>query len=338
MAKRDNDDALFGAMRELDLENLDRGPKAVSTGFPQLDKILNGGLPNGKISQFIGEPDTWKSGLNYQAMGNAQRLFPDKVAVLADTEFVIQSQDDLDWLASRGVITSKDRLEIIQGNTAEEIYNKLLEVSSRSDVCYIGIDSLGNMEVADNVNVKRFEKNDKNKTKDDRVGIFAKVTGASFKLLAGNVARNRICMVVVNQVRDNLSMYGGGAFNTPGGRAYKHNLSVSVELYRKETIKNGDDVIGAIIKAVVKRSKIGVAGQTNEENHLHFFNKGAAMSEVYNLYNQAVDAGIIVKAGAWFKSVELDKKWQGRDRVYAEIEESEDLRNRLKELIENETN
>lgn len=337
--KKESNDALFSAIEELDVEKLmSQGATHVSTTFKSLDEIFGGkGLAVGKMYEIAGNPDTWKSGLLYRVLGELQKTFTDKYVVLFDAEFVVQSKEDLEWIASHGVNVSKERFRLIQGNTAEEMFNKMLEISNDGDCAGWGLDSLGNMEVTSNSNAKRFTKDDSGKAKDDRVGIFAKVTGASFKLLANGVARHKQLGVIINQVRDNLSMYGGGAFNTPGGRAYKHNLSGRIEMYQKELLKKGDEIIGAAIKVVVKRSKISTAGQTNESNHLQFFNKGEQFAEAYALYNECVEAGILEQAGSWIKCTALDRKWQGKDKIYVELETSDDLKKELKELL-NATN
>ena len=333
MSKKDNE-ALLEAIKELDFNKLpDSKSLVVPMGFPQIDDDIfkRGGLVRGKIYEIAGEPDTWKSVALYKIFANAQKAFSTGICVLVDTEFVVQSQQDLDWIASHGVDLT--RLKVIQGNTAEDIFNRMLEMASGDEtILVLGLDSLGNMEVANNSSKKRFD--DKNKMKDDRVGVFAKVTGSAFKLLANTVAKNDILMVVVNQIRDNLNLYGGGAFTTPGGKAYKHNLSARIEFFKKEVIKKGDEPIGAVIKAVVRRSKISAAGQTGEDNHLQFFNAGQQFAEIYQLYNMAVEAGIIVKAGAWIKSEQLDRKWQGKEKLYAELEESEELRAEMQRLID----
>lgn len=345
-AKQENTETLLSALKELDIDAMmeSNDPLVIPTGFTQIDNDIlgRGGLPRGKIVEFSGEPGTWKSSMLYRVFANAQKQFPDKKVVLFDTEFVVQEKGDLEWIRSHGVDISKERFIIVQHGVAEDAFNAMLELSERNDISVIGLDSLGNMEISNNSNSKRFEKDDKGKTKDDRVGAFAKVTGASFKLLAGNVARNKILFVSINQIRDNLSMYGGGGFNTPGGRAYKHNLSVRIEFYKVQTMKKGGkadgEIIGDEIKAIVRRSKVSVAGQTSPGNHLKLYNGGAAKGENYEFYDSLVDAGVIrVGNAGWLYCDKLDRKWRGLDKIQAELDADETLKEELKVLLENGT-
>lgn len=335
MAKSDDKilDAALKSVKRVNLGSLDDTDSVIPTGFGVIDRqiLKRGGLPRGKVVEFVGKPGTCKSLLLYKVLANAQQLFPDKFAVLVDTEFVFQTASDIEWLTLHGVDISEDRLVLIQENTAEDTFNAIMELADDPNCIAIGLDSLGNMEVSNNMDGTRFER-DKGKIKADMPGVFARVTQSSFKRLTNLISKNRILMVTINQVRDNLSLYGGGSFNSPGGNAYKHSRSVVVELYNVEAITQGDDIVGQVVKAKVSRSKISTAGATQNGQHLNFWFTGGDAQEIHEVYNQAVELGIIVKKGAWIRWEAADLKWQGQEKLLHALEDDE-FRQKVKDAI-----
>lgn len=335
MAKSDDKilDAALKQVKRLNLDSLDNTDSVIPTGFGIIDRgiLKRGGLPRGKVVEFVGKPGTCKSLLLYKVMANAQRLFPDKYVVLVDTEFVFQTADDIEWLTLHGVDISEDRLVLIQENTAEDTFNAMMDLAADPNCVMIGLDSLGNMEVSGNMEGTRFER-DKGKVKADMPGVFARVTQSSFKRLTNLISKNRILMVTINQVRDNLSLYGGGGFNSPGGNAYKHARSVVIELYNVEPITQGDDVVGQVTKAKVSRSKISTAGATPNGQHLNFWFTGGDAQEIHETYNRAVELGIIVKKGAWIRWEAADLKWHGQEPLLNALEDDE-FRQKVKDAI-----
>jgi recombination protein RecA len=336
MAKSDDKilESALKSVKRINLTSLDDVDSVIPTGFGILDRTIlkRGGLPRGKVVELVGKPGTCKSILLYKIIANAQRMFPDKYAVLVDTEFVFRNASDIEWLTLHGVDISEERLVLIQENTAEDTFDVLMEIATDPNCIVIGLDSLGNMEVAKNMEGQRFEK-DKGKVKADMPGVFARVTQASFKRLTNLISHNGILFVTVNQVRDNLSLYGGGAFNSPGGNAYKHSRSVVIELYNVEAITQQEDIVGQVVKAKVSRSKISTAGVTPNGQHLNFWFTGADSQEIHEVYNHAVELGIIVKKGAWIRWEAADLRWQGQDKLLTALEDTE-FRQRMKDAIQ----
>lgn len=335
MAKSDDKvlDNALKSVRRVNFATLDDLDSVIPTGFGILDRqiLKRGGLPRGKVVELVGKPGTCKSILLYKVIANAQRLFPNKYVVLVDTEFVFKNASDREWLTLHGVDTSEERLVLIQENTAEDVFNALMEVATDPNCAMIGLDSLGNMEVSNNMEGTRFER-DKGKMKSDMPGVFARVTQASFKRLTNLISKNNILFVAVNQVRDNLSLYGGGSFNSPGGNAYKHSRSVVIELYNVEAITQNDDIVGQVVKAKVSRSKVSTAGVTPNGQHLNFWFTGPDSQEVHEVYNRAVELGIIVKKGAWIRWEAADLRWQGQDKLLNALEDAE-FRQKVKDAI-----
>jgi len=335
MAKKTDDAALekaFDGVIFTDLEFKDTGPTVIPTGFSVLDFTIlkRGGIPIGKITEANGEPGTCKSILGYQIMASAQKLFPDRYVVLVDTEFVIRSKEDLEWLQMHGVDTSKERFKLIQENSAEDVYNAIMDIADDPKCSLIVLDSIGNMDVDQNMTGKRFER-EKGKVKSDQPGVFAKVTQAAMKRLVRSLAHHRTTMFIINQKRDQLNAYAG-APASPGGNNYRHNRSVVLELRNVEKLERNDEIIGQVVKCKVSRSKVSAAGETDANTHLNFFFTGQDERVIFELYNAAVELGIIVKAGSWLKWG--DKRWQGSERVFRELEDNEELRTELQSEIE----
>jgi recombination protein RecA len=66
---------------------------------------------------------------------------------------------------------------------------------------------------------------------------------------------NNIALLVLNQVRDNVGSYIK-SLSSPGGHNLKHQTSVTIMLTRGQELKRGDQVVGIMVKFVIKKNKL----------------------------------------------------------------------------------
>ncbi len=115
---------------------------------------------------------------------------------------------------------------------------------------------------------------------------------------------------------------------TTGGQALKFYSSVRLDIRRIETLKQGQEAIGA--RARVKVIKNKVAPPFRQAEFDIMANEG--ISREGNILDVGTDMGIIRKSGAWFYLGE-DRLGQGRENVKQFLRENSALADEIEQLI-----
>jgi RecA/RadA recombinase len=97
---------------------------------------------------------------------------------------------------------------------------------------------------------------------------------------------------------------------TPGGRALKFYSSVRIDLRRGDSVKQGSEIIGTMVKARVVKNKVAAPFRRAEFDIM--FNHG--ISKEGDLIDLGVANGMVKKAGAFFTYGET-KLGQGRENA-----------------------
>lgn len=296
----------------------------IPTGFPYFDNVIlkTGGIPTKRITEIYGDEGSCKSLLTLRIIANTQRADPLKRKfLLVDSEFTF----DPDWAVLQGV--DLDRLIVKSTNIAEEIFdNYVIPGVESGQLCGVALDSLGNTETLTRSVGKRFVY-DKNTgvVNDDAPMVLAKIFTAYVKRIPKAIAEHDIPFIVVNQIRDGLASYGA-FINTPGGRCYKHNRSLAIQLRKIEDIENPStgEAEGIIVRANLTKYKLGVKNTTVAGKDLRFFFEGGEeKARIYDTYNLLIDSGLLVQTGPWFRLAKMDKKWQGMAKVLESLKDED---------------
>src|SRR5207244_8213394 len=80
---------------------------------------------------------------------------------------------------------------------------------------------------------------------DSHVGLQARLMSQALRKLPGAINRSKTSVVFTNQLRMKIGVMFGNPETTSGGRALKFYASVRMEVRKIETIKSGQDAIGA---------------------------------------------------------------------------------------------
>jgi len=245
---------------------------------PRLNYMTYGGLPRGRLIEFAGEEGGGKTTTALDICKNAQELFQKeydeelsnttdatrkkylesrgpKQIFYADCENTL----DEDWAAKLGV--DVDNLYIVKPQTqsAEDIFQMVLDAIETDEVGLVVIDSLGVM-----LSKQAYEKDMTEKTYG---GISMPLTLFSKKATLS--CKKYDCTVIgINQMRDDMnSMYGGRT--TTGGKAWKHNcFSGNTKLLTDKGIKRFRDFKdGETLTVVDKDGNL-------REAVMHHFGKG----------------------------------------------------------------
>ncbi|PKK90588.1 MAG: recombinase RecA [Candidatus Wallbacteria bacterium HGW-Wallbacteria-1] len=283
-----------------------------STGSPTLDQAIGiGGLPAGRIIEIFGPEGSGKTTLALSSMARAQERGCEVAFI--DVEHAL----DPAYASALGL--SLDRLVVSQPQCAEEALGiaELLMKSGAIDM--VVIDSVAAL-------VPRAEM--EGNIGDMMVGLQARIMSQALRRLAGVSSNSKCALVFINQLREKVGVTFGSPETTPGGRALKFYSSVRLDVRRKEVLRDGEKIVGNVVAVKVVKNKVAPPfGKAEIE--LYY---GRGFSVCSEIMKMAVDAGIIEKAGAWYR-LDGETIGQGRDQTIRTIEQNESIRLRLTESL-----
>jgi recombination protein RecA len=251
----------------------------ISTGALSMDIALGGrGLPRGRIIEIFGPESSGKTTLALHAVANAQRQ--GGVAAYIDAEHAL----DPAWCKRVGV--DLEALLVSQPSNGEEAL-KIAEMLVKSNsVDIIVLDSVAAL-------VPRAEV--EGEIGDTHVGLQARLMSQALRILNPVISKTKTCMVFINQIRQKIGVMFGNPETTSGGLALKFYSSVRIDVRKISTVKEGEETIGARIKARVVKNKIAPPFKSTEFDLMH----DRGISREGDLIDMAVEDKFIDKSGAW---------------------------------------
>lgn len=278
--------------------------EAIPTGSISLDLALGiGGIPRGRVIEIFGNEGAGKSTLAQHIMAEAQKL--GGIAAYIDAEHAL----DPVYAATCGV--DVDNLWLSQPDTAEQAL-EITEKLVRSDALdVVVIDSVAAL-------VPRAEI--EGEMGDAHVGLQARLMSQALRKLTAAISRSRTAVIFINQLREKVGVMFGNPEVTPGGRALKFYSSVRIDLRRKETLKQGAEIVGSRVKAKVVKNKVAPPFAMAEFDIM--FNGG--ISKEGDILDLGVAKGMIKKNGAFFSFGET-RLGQGRENSKEYLSQNKDL-------------
>ena len=290
--------------------------EVLPTGIMEIDAVLGGGIPIGKLSQFFGREGGGKSSLAMQLVAHTQRN--GGLCLWIDIEhgfnpvYARQLGVDVAALLFAEPISAEDALSVVE---------KACEMGGIDLIVFDSVGSLiTNKELAGDIT-------------DASVGIRARVLGNSVRRLAGTASATGTTVVFINQLRDVIGAVGAQEkTSTPGGRVFHHQLSVSVGITRTGSVKKGEDIIGQTVQVNSKKNR----GSAPMQKAVVDFIYGSGFSNESGVLQAAVDKGILLKSGAWYKWNNEDKEVfaQGAEKARQRLVDEPELLRALLDTLE----
>ncbi|MFI5360156.1 MAG: recombinase RecA [Halanaerobiales bacterium] len=278
--------------------------ETIPTGALTLDVALGvGGVPRGRIIEIYGPESSGKTTLALHIIAEAQKR--GGIAAFIDAEHALDPR----YAENLGV--DIDSLLISQPNNGEEAL-EIAEALVRSNaIDVIVIDSVAAL-------VPKAELD--GEMGDTHVGLQARLMSQAMRKLSGAISKTKTTCIFINQIREKVGVIFGNPETTPGGRALKFYASVRMEIRRTQTIKDGDESIGA--QTVVKVVKNKVAPPFKQATFDIMYGTGISTSGC--ILDIGVEMGIIDKAGSWY-SYGDERLGQGRENAKKFLEDNPDL-------------
>ena len=291
----------------------------VSTGSTILDLAVSnrpdGGLAAGRITEINGLEGSGKSLIGAHALAATQRK--GGLAVYIDTESAVSSE----FLQAIGIDTDKMlyiHLETVEDifDTVETIVTKIRE-SDKDKLVTILVDSLA----AASTKVEM----DADFDKDGWATSKAIVLSKAMRKITQMIARQKVCLIFTNQLRQKMGVMFGDPWTTSGGKALPFHSSTRIRLKNMGQIKDTKkNTLGMKARAQIIKNRLGPPLRHADFNL--YFDSG--IDDKGSWLQVMKDHKLVKVAGAWYtiKFEGEDIKFQSKDfkKVLDERPELED--------------
>ena len=237
-----------------------------STSIDNLDMVLGGGMPKGRVVEVFGPESSGKTSLVYWLM-SLHKLgvyIPIEGAYEADRAKAIGVQDK--------------QMIVYRAQYGEEALNAVIRFA-KAAVPIIAIDSVPACMPKEDID--KIEKSADNET---RIGGTARLFSKTLPIIERIIEETGTTLILVNQVRDNMNVMPFGDKDvTPGGRAIKFYSTIRLKVARRAWIEipnknpmvsSQNEKVGLIMK--VKAVKNKTANPFREAELPFFFDRGFA--------------------------------------------------------------
>lgn len=215
----------------------------ISTGIPEVDYILSGGIPQGRVIHLYGQKSGGKSWLCQRTIAQAQKR--GLTAAFLDCEGTFST----DWAKNLGV--NVDDLIYIPVSDAEVTLQVMRELVESKQVDMIVLDSIAALVPKDELN-KGFDE-------EAKMAGTARLMSKAMRVLNSRGA-GKVTMMFINQVRDSMDMYAGPT--TPGGKAVGFYSTTEINITRGKSIVSGTgaaaEAVGYEMRITCDKNKVGV--------------------------------------------------------------------------------
>jgi len=224
----------------------------VPTGNIAMDIVTGGGIPAGKFTEVYGDFSSGKTRLVCHIAAETQKL--GGIVIFLDVErSLAPGLLDLTGVDRDSIVSVNPDEELLTLEDTFEVMEKLITQIKKNHkdllVTFI-LDSIAVIPCKDELT-------------GDLGGRMvparrAAIIGSGLRRIAPEVHRHKICMVFVNQLRDNVGVMFGEQASTVGGRALKFQYSLRLHCRITKQIKDAQtkEVTGYEGRISVDKSKV----------------------------------------------------------------------------------
>lgn len=313
---------------------------------PLANYMTYGGIPRGRIIEFAGEENGGKTTTALDIVANAQKLFEKEYIEeiesyqLEDSKQKLTKEQDIrlkylnergkkrvvycdcentldeEWAKKLGVNTDEMILLKPMSQTAEQIFEMLLQMMETDEVGLVVIDSLGVM-----ISAQAYEKTMEEKTYG---GIAAPLTLFSKK--AELLCTKYDCTLIgINQMREDINSSYGGQITT-GGKGWKHNCSLRLMFRKGDFIdsnnnsikRSSDSPAGNLVNIAIAKTKVC---NPDRRNGYYTLKYNSGVDVIADTVDLAIKYDIIQKGGSWYSIIDIETGEIMQNEVYTGYDE-----------------
>ena len=91
---------------------------------------------------------------------------------------------------------------------------------------------------------------------DNVVGLQARLMSQALRKLTSTISKTNTTCIFINQLREKIGVMFGNPETTTGGNALKFYASVRLDIRKATAIKDGDEVVGNLVRVKVVKNKV----------------------------------------------------------------------------------
>ena len=301
-----------GSIMRLGEENIEK-IDCIPTGSIGLNSALGvGGYPKGRIIEIYGPESSGKTTLAIHAIAECQK--EGGIAAFIDAEHAF----DRFYASKLGV--DINNLLISQPDNGEQALEIADQLISSAAVDIIVIDSVAALTPKAEI---------EGDMGDNKVGLQARLMSQALRKLTATISKTKTTCIFINQLREKIGVMFGNPETTTGGNALKFYASVRIDIRKKESIKNGDQVLGNTVKVKIVKNKVAPPFRKCEFDIMF----GTGISRSGELVDLGTSLEILKKSGSWF-SYGDSKLAQGREAVKQLLEDNPELADEIQAKIQ----
>ena len=286
--------------------------EVIPTGSVSLDAALGvGGFPRGRIIEIFGPESSGKTTLALHAIAQAQKA--GGIAAFIDAEHAF----DRAYAERLGV--NADDLFVSQPDNGEQALAIAQQLIASAAIDIIVTDSVAALTPKAEID---------GDMGDSKVGLQARLMSQALRKMTSTISKTNTTCIFINQLREKIGVTYGNPETTTGGNALKFYSSVRIDIRKSTSVKDGEEIVGNIVKVKVVKNKVAPPFR-KAEFEITF---GEGISRTGEIVDLGVACNIINKAGSWF-SYGGSKLGQGRDAVKAVIKDNPELAEELSAKI-----
>jgi recombination protein RecA len=223
-----------------------------STGIEDLDAIIGGGMPEGRVIEVYGPEASGKTTLLYHLCG------------LQPLALDIPVEGTFDAARAKVFGNKPKQLLVYRAKFGEDALNKTIQFA-RAGIPLIGIDSVPSLVPKEDAE-KVLKSAERDTIEEQRIGGTARLLNKYLPMIEEIIETTGTTLMFINQVRDKMNaMMFGEKTDTPGGRKLKHSCSIRIQVARRQWIEipNKDprntarnEKVGLVMKFRVTKSKV----------------------------------------------------------------------------------
>ena len=284
----------------------------IPTGSIGLNAALGvGGFPRGRIIEIYGPESSGKTTLALHAIAEAQKA--DGIAAFIDAEHAF----DRFYAAKLGV--DVENLLISQPDNGEQALEIADQIIRSSAIDIIVIDSVAALTPKAEI---------EGDMGDNKVGLQARLMSQALRKLTSTINKTNTPCIFINQLREKIGIMFGNPETTTGGNALKFYASVRLDIRKVTSIKDGDNVVGNVVRVKVVKNKVAPPFRKCEFE----ITFGEGISRIGEIVDLGTELDIIRKSGSWFSYGDT-KIGQGRDAVKRLLADNPELCDELEAKI-----
>ncbi|MBP5204265.1 recombinase RecA [bacterium] len=284
----------------------------IPTGALSLDIALGvGGLPKGRIIEIYGPESSGKTTLAIHIMTEAQKL--------GEAVAFIDAEHAFDPAYAQNIGLDIDNLYISQPDFGEQALEILETLVRSSAFGVIVVDSVAALTPRAEI---------EGDMGDSHMGLQARLMSQALRKITAIANKSGTTIIFINQLRMKLGVMFGNPETTTGGNALKFYSSVRMDIRQKDKIVKEGEIVGHSRKVKIVKNK--VAPPFKEASFDMIYPMG--IDKESSIIDAAIQAGIVQKAGAWFKFGDKQLA-QGAEATANLLREDEKIRDEIVKLV-----